>query len=141
MVLRGVKYWAQAGSLRPTEAEARGAQVPEWGHGEEGALGGPATAGKRWPHFFQMGKLRHKEVWELAQSLTVSQLLGKGQLTLGNKVTQTSVTFPLGSRDRQEQPEGPGLPGGKHLALASPRGSNEEARGRSLHGTGQSQVQ
>lgn len=30
-------------------------------------MGGPATAGKRWPHFFQMGKLRHKEVWELAQ--------------------------------------------------------------------------
>lgn len=30
-------------------------------------MGSPATAGKRWPHFFQMGKLRHKEVWELAQ--------------------------------------------------------------------------
>lgn len=84
MVLRGVKCWAQAGSLRPPEAEAQGAQVLGWGHGEEGALGSPATAGKRWPHFFQMGKLRHKEVWELAQSLTVSQLLGKGQLTLGN---------------------------------------------------------
>lgn len=26
-------------------------------------MGGPATAGKRWPHFFQMGKLRHKEVF------------------------------------------------------------------------------
>lgn len=73
----------------------------------------------------------------MPKSLTVSQLLGKGQLTLGNKVTQTSVTFPLGSKDRQEQPEGPGLPGGKHLAWASPRGSCEEAGGRSLHGTGQ----
>lgn len=73
----------------------------------------------------------------MPKSLTVSQLLGKGQLTLGNKVTQTSVTFPLGSKDRQVQPEGPGLPGGTHLALASPRGSGEEVRGRSLHGTGQ----
>lgn len=73
----------------------------------------------------------------MPKSLTVSQLLGKGQLTLGNKVTQTSVTFPLGSKDTQEQPEGPGLPGGTHLALASLRGSGQEAGGRSLHGTGQ----
>lgn len=76
----------------------------------------------------------------MPKSLTVSQPLGKGQHRLGNKVTQTSVTFPLGSKDRREQPESPGLPGGKHLALASPRGSGEEAGGRSLCGTGQSRA-
>lgn len=51
---QGSKCWAQAGSLRPTEAEARGAQVPRWGHGEEGvwaallllARGGPIFS--RW---------------------------------------------------------------------------------------------
>lgn len=58
--------WAQEGSCRPskTEAQAPRAGMKGWrGRG----MGGPATAGKRWPHFFQMGKLRHKEVWELAQ--------------------------------------------------------------------------
>lgn len=51
------------------------------------------------------------------KSLTVSQLLGRGQLALGNKVTQTLVTFPLGSEDRQEGLKGPGLPRGEHLAF------------------------
>lgn len=45
-------------------------------------MGGPATAGKRWPHFFQMGKLRHKEVWELAQVTHSESALGEGQLIL-----------------------------------------------------------
>lgn len=84
-------------------------------------MGGPATAGKRWPHFFQMGKLRHKEVWELVQVTHSESAFGEGQLTLGNKVTQTLVTFPLWSKGRQEEPRGPGLPGGEHLAF--PRGS------------------
>lgn len=44
----------------------------------------------------------------MPKSLTVSQLLGRGQLTLGNKVTQTLVTFPLGSKDRQAGPKGQG---------------------------------
>lgn len=100
-------------------------------------MGGPATAGKRWPHFFQMGKLRHKEVWELAQVTHSESAFGERAAHTGKQGQQTSVTFPLGSKDRQEQPEGPGLPEGTHLALASPRGSGEEARGRSLHGTGQ----
>lgn len=36
-MLKGNKCWAQVGSLRPTEAEARGAQVLGGGDGEEGA--------------------------------------------------------------------------------------------------------
>lgn len=81
-------------------------------------MGGPATAGKRWPHFFQMGKLRHKEVWELAQVTHSESAFGEGAAhTLGNKVTQASVTSPLGSKNRQEGPEGPGLPGGEHSAF------------------------
>ena len=62
-------------------------------------MGGPATAGKRWPHFFQMGKLRHKEVWDLAQVTHSESAFGEGAAhTLGNKVTQASVTSPLGRR-------------------------------------------
>lgn len=65
-------------------------------------MGGPATAGKRWPHFFQMGKLRHKEVWELAQVTHSESAFGEGAAhTLGNKVTQASVTSPLGSKNRK----------------------------------------
>lgn len=80
-------------------------------------MGGPATAGKRWPHFFQMGKLRHKEVWELAQVTHSESAFGeRAAHTLGNKVTQASVTSPLGSKGRQEGPEDPGLPGGEHAA-------------------------
>lgn len=84
-------------------------------------MGGPATAGKRWPHFFQMGKLRHKEVWELAQVTHSESAFGGGAAhTLGNKVTQAAVTSPLGNENRQEGPEGPraawkctlSLPGG-----------------------------
>lgn len=41
-------------------------------------MGSPATAGKRWPHFFQMGKLRHKEVWELAQVSHSESAFGEG---------------------------------------------------------------
>lgn len=71
-------------------------------------MGGPATAGKRWPHFFQMGKLRHKEVWELAQVTHSESAFGEGAAhTLGNKVTQAAVTSPLGNENRQEGPEGP----------------------------------
>lgn len=48
----------------------------------------------------------------MPKSLTVSQLLGRGQLTLGNKVTETLVTFPLESKDRQEGPRAQGCPEG-----------------------------
>lgn len=46
-------------------------------------MGGPATAGKRWPHFFQMGKLRHKEVWELAQVTHSESAFGEGAAHTG----------------------------------------------------------
>lgn len=65
-------------------------------------MGGPATAGKRWPHFFQMGKLRHKEVfffffWDLAQVTHSESAFGEGAAhTLGNKVIRASVTSPTG---------------------------------------------
>lgn len=76
-------------------------------------MGGPATAGKRWPHFFQMGKLRHKEVWDLAQVTHSESAFGEGAAhTLGNKVMEALVTSSLGSKDRQGGPEGPKLPGG-----------------------------
>lgn len=81
-------------------------------------MGGPATAGKRWPHFFQMGKLRHEEVWELAQVTHSESAFGRGQLPRGDKATQTS-RFPSGSWDRQEGPRGQGCLG-EHLAF--PRG-------------------
>lgn len=48
-------------------------------------MGGPATAGKRWPHFFQMGKLRHKEVWELAQVTHSESAFGKGAAHSGKQ--------------------------------------------------------
>lgn len=72
-------------------------------------MGGPATAGKRWPHFFQMGKLRHKEVFfflgTCPRSLTVSQLFrGRGAAhTLRNMVS------PIW---RARGRNGLGLPGG-----------------------------
>lgn len=59
--------------------------------GGEG-VGGPATAGKRWPHFFQMGKLRHKEVWELAQ------------------VTHSESAFREGTAHPKKEGPGPLLP-------------------------------
>lgn len=99
-------------------------------------MGGPATAGKRWPHFFQMGKLRHEEVWELAQVTHSESAFGRGQLTLGDKVAQT-LHFPLGSKDRQEGPEGQGCWRG---TLGLSRGDGGEA-GEGLLGTGQGQVQ
>lgn len=59
------------------------------------------------------GELRHKEVWELAQATHSESAFGEGAAhTLGNKVTQASVTSPLGSMARQERPAAPGLPGG-----------------------------
>lgn len=100
-------------------------------------MGGPATAGKRWPHFFQMGKLRHEEVWELAQVTHSESAFGRGQLTLGNKVTQT-LRFPLGSKDRQEGPKGQGCPEGNTWPF---QGGWWGGRGRSSLGTGQGQVQ
>lgn len=59
------------------------------------------------------GELRHKEVWELAQATHSESAFGEGAAhTLGNKVTQASVTSLLGSMARQERPAAPGLPGG-----------------------------
>lgn len=51
------------------------AEMGAWGRR---GVGSPATAGKRWPHFFQMGKLRHKEVWELAQVTHSESAFGEG---------------------------------------------------------------
>lgn len=73
-----------------------------WGHGEEGAWAALLLLARGGPIFFQMGKLRHKEVWELAQVTHSESAFGEGAAhTLGNKVTQASVTSPLGSKNRQ----------------------------------------
>lgn len=112
-------------------------------------MGGPATAGKRWPHFFQMGKLRHKEVWELAQVTHSESAFGEGAAhTLGNKVTQASVTSPLGSKNRkgpraqgclegntqpfQGGPEGIGQRKGLCLALGKAKSSEGKWEGRAF---------
>lgn len=85
--------------------------------GEEGGVGGPATAGKRWPHFFQMGKLRHKEVffffvcfffffWDLAQVTHSESAFGEGTAhTPGNKVTRASVPSPTGQAGQGRGPK------------------------------------
>lgn len=138
MLLQASKCWAQAGPLGPTEAEAQGAQVLGRGVGRKGR-GWPCYCWQEVAPFFPDGETEAQGgLGTCPKSLTVSQLLGRGQLTLGNKVTQTLVTFPLGSEDRQEGLKGPGLPGGEHLAF--PRGL-WGAKGRSLLGTGQGQVQ
>lgn len=54
-MLRGVKCWAQAGSLRPTEAEARGTHVLGWGHGEEGAWAALLLLARGGPIFSRWG--------------------------------------------------------------------------------------
>lgn len=67
--------------------------VGTWGRW---GTGGPATAGKRWPHFFQMGKLRHK--FGNLPNVTHSESAFGGdwrQLTLRNT---------LRVKDRQEEP-------------------------------------
>lgn len=121
MLLQASKCWAQAGPLGPTEAEAQGAQVLGRGVGRKGR-GWPCYCWQEVAPFFPDGETEAQGgLGTCPKSLTVSQLLGRGQLTLGNKVTQTLVTFPLGSEDRQEGLKGPGLPGGEHLAF--PRGS------------------
>lgn len=63
---QGAGALGSGGLLQTQQNRGTGAQGWMRGWGGRG-MGGPATAGKRWPHFFQMGKLRHKEVWELAQ--------------------------------------------------------------------------
>lgn len=74
----------------------------------------------------------------MPKSLTVSQLLGRGQLTLGNKVTQILVTFPLGSKDRQEGPKGQGCLEGN--TWPSKRGGGRLGEGLCL-ALGKGQVQ
>lgn len=54
-------------------------------------MGGPATAGKRWPHFFPDGETEAQgSLGTCPRSLTVSQLFrGRGAAhTLGNMVSQ-----------------------------------------------------
>lgn len=136
LVLRGVECWAQADS--PDPLRQRHEAPTCWGGGEEeGGVGGPATAGKRWPHFFQMGKLRHKEVffvclfvfWDLAQVTHSESAFGEGIAhTPGNKVTQASVP-PMG---RQGRAEGPRRPGGGHSAALRGWGAGRSGEGLCL---------
>lgn len=64
-------------------------------------MGGPATAGKRWPHFFQMGKLRHKEVWELAQVTHSESAFGGGGGSHSGKQGHTGRGhLPIGEREQ-----------------------------------------
>lgn len=71
-------------------------------------VGGPATAGKRWPHFFQMGKLRHKEFWELAQVAHSESAFGKETVHPKNEGPGPLLPSTLGSRDSREGPASPG---------------------------------
>lgn len=61
-------------------------------------MGGPATAGKRWPHFFQMGKLRHKEVWELAQVTHSESAFGEGAAHTGKQGHADLGHLPTGEQ-------------------------------------------
>lgn len=97
-------------------------------------MGGPATAGKRWPHFFQMGKLRHEEVWELAQVTHSESAFGERAAHTGKQGHTDLGHLPIGEQGQAGRAQGPGLPGGDTWPF---QGGWWGGRGRSLLGTGQ----
>lgn len=103
-------------------------------------MGGPATAGKGGPIFFQMGKLRHKEVFfffvcfffffgTLPKSLTVESAFGRVQLTLREQGhTGLWSPPPLGRQGRAEGRR----PGGGHSAALKGWGAGHIQEGLCL---------
>lgn len=75
----------------------------------------------------------------MPKSLTVSQLLGRGQLALWETRSHRPRSPPHWEQDRQEGPEGPGLPGEEHSAFPGGPGGIGQRRGLCLAGQGQVQ--
>ena len=143
-MLRGGKCWAQAGSHGPTEAEAEAPACRGWGGGR--GCGRPCYCWQEVAPFFPDGETEAQGGFfvfffffgTLPKSLTVSQLLGRVQLTRrGTRSHGPRSPPPLG---RQGRAEGPRRPGGGHSAALKGWGGRQ-VRGGPLLGTGQGQVQ